>query len=74
MKLRDLKIGNFSYLDIKYEEDTELELKNINEALKELHYYQYCNKEEDDECEHCHCMYSVLWFGNEFKATCGRKK
>lgn len=86
MKLKDLKIGNFSYLDIKYPKDSmpELvrkskenidieELENINKALKELHYYQYCNKKYDDECEHCHCVYSVLWLGSEFKATCGRR-
>ena len=86
MKLKDLKIGNFSYLDIKYPKDSmpelvrkskenieEEEIENINKALKELHYYQYCNKKYDDECEHCHCIYSVLWFGSEFKATCGRK-
>lgn len=86
MKLKDLKIGNFEkYVDIKYskdsmpelvrksKEDAELELENINEGLKELHYYQYCNKEKDEECEHCHCIYSVLWLGSEFKVTCGRK-
>lgn len=86
MKLRDLKIGNSEkYLDIKYakdskveltrtsKEDAELDLKKINNALKELHYYQYCNKEKDEECEHCHCIYSVLWFGEEFKVTCGRR-
>lgn len=89
MKLKDLKIGNFDkYLNIKYakdskpelvrknkedKEDAELELENINKALKELHYYQYCDKTKDEKCEHCHCMYSVLWFGEEFKATCGRR-
>ena len=86
MKLKDLKIGNFSYLDIKYpkdsmpelvrksKEDAELELENINKALKEFHYYQYCNKEQDDECEHCHCIYSVSWFSRDgFRATCGRR-
>lgn len=86
MKLKDLKIGNFEkYLDIKYakdskpelvrknKEDAELELENINKALKELHYYQYCDKAKDEECEHCHCMYSVLWLGEKFKATCGRR-
>lgn len=86
MKLKDLKIGNTEkYLDIKYpkdsmpelvrksKEDAELELENINKALKEFHYYQYCEKEYDDKCEHCHCIYSVLWFGSEFKATCGRR-
>ena len=86
MNLKNLKIGNTEkYLGIKYpkdsmpelvgksKEDAELELANINRALKELHYYQYCNKEEDQECEHCHCVYSVLWLGSEFKATCGRR-
>ena len=86
MKLRDLKIGNSEkYLDIEYtkcskvkltrtsKEDAELDLEKINNGLKELHYYQYCNKEKDEECEHCHCIYSVLWFGEEFKATCGRR-
>ena len=86
MKLKELKIGNFKkYLDIKYPKDSMPELvraseknieklENINKALKELHYYQYCSKKYDDECEHCHCIYSVLWLGGEFKATCGRKE
>lgn len=86
MKLKDLKIGNSAkYLDIQYakgskpelvrksKEDAKLELENINKALKELGYYQYCDKEYDDECEHCHCVYAVLYFGEEFKATCGRR-
>ena len=85
MKLKDLKVGKFDkYLGIKYskdskpelvrkDEETELELENINKALKELHYHQYCNKRKDEECEHCHCVYSVLWFGEDFKATCGRR-
>lgn len=84
MKLKDLKIGNFSYLDIKYPKDSKPELvrkskedieelESMNKALKEVHYYQYCNKKYDDECEHCHCIYSVLWLGSEFKVTCGRE-
>ena len=74
MKLKDLKIGNFSQSELvrKSKENIE-ELKNINKVLKELHYYQYCDKKYDDECEHCHCIYSVLWLGSEFKVTCGRK-
>lgn len=86
MRLKDLKIGNFSYLDIKYpqdakpelvrksKEDTELELENVNKFLREIYYYEYCNKEKDDECEHCCCMYSVSLFSRDgFRATCGRR-
>ena len=86
MELKDLRIGNSAkYLDIKYskdskldrvrnsKEDAELELEYINKALKELGYYQYCNKSKDEECDHCHCVYAVLCFGEEFKATCGRR-
>lgn len=84
MKLKNLKIGNFSYLDIKYPQDAkpelirkskeDEELENINKFLRELYYYKYCNKEKDDECKHCRCMYSVSWFSRDgFRATCGRR-
>lgn len=86
MKLKELKIDSFpKYLDVKYAESSkfkligrseneELNIENINKAFKEFHYYKYCEKGKDEECEHCHCIYAVCWFGREVLGTiCGRR-
>ena len=53
--------------------DKEPNLKKINDFLKEVYYYEYCNKAENEECEHIHCMYSIVHIGSECsKITCDR--
>ena len=78
MKLKNLIIGKHDdiYAGVKYAEikkKNDKDLEDINRVLKEFHYYKYCDKEKDEECEHCHCIYSALWLGKEFKIICNRR-
>lgn len=40
--------------------------------LKEIHWYEQCNKNKGDTCEHGRCQYSVLTLGQESGFFCGR--
>ena len=45
----------------------------VNMFLKEIHWYEKCDKHKGDKCEHGKCQYSVWTFGNGFSnSTCGR--
>lgn len=49
------------------------ELERYNMFLKEIHWYEQCDKNKGDKCEHSRCQYSVLTLGNGFYCfTCGR--
>lgn len=72
MKLKDLQIGKSAKEYNKKE--TELELEKVNNALKEFHYYQYCNKRNGDICEHTHCICGTLHIGESITVTCSREE
>lgn len=72
MKLKDLQIGK--YAEEYNKKESELELEKINNALKELHYYEYCNKNDGDICEHIHCICRTMHIGRSVTATCSRNK
>lgn len=78
VRLNELTIGKYDekYFNVKYAEikkRNSKELEDINKALKEMHYYKYCDKKKDDKCEHFCCMYSCLYFSDkECKYICNR--
>lgn len=49
------------------------ELEKCNVFLKEIHWYEQCDKNIGDKCEHSRCQYSVLTLGQESKLSCGRE-
>lgn len=78
IRLNELTIGKYDekYFNVKYAEIKEKnseELEDINRPLKEMHYYKYCDKKKDDECEHFCCMYSSVYIGKECKYICNRR-
>ena len=48
------------------------ELEKVNMFLKEIHWYEQCDKNKGDKCEHGRCQYSVLSLGQENGFCCGR--
>ena len=63
----------WKYDNILYSLKNKNRLEKINIFLKEIHWYEQCDKNNGDKCEHCRCQYSVLHNGkNNF--TCGRIK
>lgn len=66
--------GTPTKLHLDAKKETELEPKKINDALKEFHYYQYCNKSDGDVCEHIHCICGILHISDCVTVTCSRDK
>ena len=48
-------------------------LEKANMFLKEIHWYEQCDKNKGDKCEHNRCKYSVLTLRQESGLSCGRE-
>lgn len=48
------------------------ELEKVNIYLKEINWYEQCDKNKGDKCEHSRCKYSVLTLGQGGAVSCGR--
>ena len=48
-------------------------LEKANMFLKDIHWYEQCDKNKCDKCEHSRCKYSVLTLGQESGLSCGRE-
>lgn len=46
--------------------------KSLDKILKEIHWYEQCDKHKGDQCEHIRCKYSVLSLGQGSNLFCGR--
>lgn len=42
--------------------------------FRECSYYRFCNKKENDVCNHPKCQYSVHVLNQSSYAKCGRRK
>lgn len=62
----------WKYDAILYNLQHKGELKNADIFLKEIHWYEQCNKNKGDECENGRCQYSILSLGQENSFYCGR--
>lgn len=62
----------WKYDNILYDLTNKDKLEKANMFLKEIHWYEQCNKNKGDKCEHGRCQYSVLTLGQDNGFLCGR--
>ena len=51
-----------------------MDLEKVNLFLKEIYWYEQCDKNKGDPCEHIRCKYCVLTFGRGSELSCGREQ
>lgn len=51
----------------------KLKAERVARFLKEVHWFEQCDKNADDKCEHGHCKYSKFVLGENAGIFCNRK-